>query len=178
MQTIKVTENIEFAYQDSGAPSNKDDYTTIVFIHGHTYHSGTCTTYAYSLSLSRKYTGAFEKMLQLATAGDYRLIFPNRRLYPGSTPYTAEEIKAMDATNTPENIAAEFEKQGEYLLLFIDKIIQQLGLKNVSVGGWSLGTSFMNSLVGAIEAVDIETKARVTEHVKALIWWGSCRLYI
>ena len=117
-------------------------------------------------------------MLQLATAGDYRLIFPNRRLYPGSTPYTAEEIKAMDATNTPENIAAEFEKQGEYLLLFIDKIIQQLGLKNVFVGGWSLGTSFMNSLVGAIEAVDIETKARVTEHVKALIWWGSCRLYI
>lgn len=117
-------------------------------------------------------------MLTSAAAGGYRLILPNRRLYPGSTPYTEDEIKAMDATNTPEAIATAFSKQGEYLLLFIDKIIQQLGLKEVSLGGWSLGTSFMNSLVGAIEAVDAETKARVTEHVKGLIWWGSCGFYI
>ncbi|KJA17365.1 hypothetical protein HYPSUDRAFT_46575 [Hypholoma sublateritium FD-334 SS-4] len=154
MQKIKVTDDIEFAYQDSGAPLNKADYPTIVFIHGHTYHSG-----------------AFAKMLASAAAGGYRLILPNRRLYPGSTPYTADEIKAMDASNAPEDIATAFSKQGEYLLLFIDKIIQQLGLESVSVGGWSLGTSFMNSLVGAIEAVDAETKARVTEHVKGLIWW-------
>jgi len=64
-----------------------------------------------------------------------------------------------------------FSKQGEYLLLFIDKIIQELGLKGVTVGGWSLGTSFINIIVGAIEIVDAETKARVTEHVKSLVWW-------
>lgn len=41
MKHMKVTDAIEFAYHDSGAPPGKaDDYTTIVIIHGHTYHSG------------------------------------------------------------------------------------------------------------------------------------------
>lgn len=40
MQKMKVTDSIEFAYHDSGAPLNKDDYLTIIAIHGNTYHSG------------------------------------------------------------------------------------------------------------------------------------------
>jgi alpha-beta hydrolase superfamily lysophospholipase len=41
MKYMKVTDDIEFAYHDSGAPPGKaDDYTTIVIIHGYTYHSG------------------------------------------------------------------------------------------------------------------------------------------
>lgn len=40
MQKLKVTDSIEFAYADSGAPSTGEDYTTFILIHGHTYHSG------------------------------------------------------------------------------------------------------------------------------------------
>lgn len=41
IQYMKVTDDVEFAYLDSGAPPGKgDDYTTIIIIHGHTYHSG------------------------------------------------------------------------------------------------------------------------------------------
>ena len=29
----------EFAYIDSGAPSGSTDYSTVVIVHGHTYHA-------------------------------------------------------------------------------------------------------------------------------------------
>ncbi|KAF8197026.1 Alpha/Beta hydrolase protein [Pholiota molesta] len=155
MKHTKITEDIEFAYHDSGAPPGKaDDYTTVVIIHGHTYHSG-----------------VFELMLDSAPAAGYRLILPNRRLYPGSTPYTAEEAKAFDASNSVEENVAAITKQGEYLLLFIDKIIQEFSLKKVVLSGWSLGTSFLSAIVAAVENVDPAVGKRVTESVKSIIWW-------
>lgn len=44
MFKTKVTDTIEFAYHDSGAPPNKSEYETIILIHGHTYHSGASLT--------------------------------------------------------------------------------------------------------------------------------------
>lgn len=40
MFKTKVTNDIEFAYHDSGPPPDKSVYDTIILIHGHTYHSG------------------------------------------------------------------------------------------------------------------------------------------
>lgn len=112
-------------------------------------------------------------MVASAPAKGYRLILPNRRLYPGSTPYTAEEIKALDSSNSTEDIVKAFARQGEYLLLLVDKLIREHKLQNVTVGGWSMGTSFMNVITGAIDLVDVETKNRVSQHVKNLVWWGT-----
>lgn len=112
-------------------------------------------------------------MLVSAPAAGYRLILPNRRLYPGSTPYSADEAKTFDASNSAEGHVAAITKQGEYLLLFIDKIIQEFGLKKVVLSGWSLGTSFISAIVAAIETVDPAVRKRVTESVKSIIWWGK-----
>ncbi|PPQ73073.1 hypothetical protein CVT26_014639 [Gymnopilus dilepis] len=154
MLTTKVTDNIEFAYHDSGAPPNKEDYETIIVIHGHTYHSGT-----------------FSPMLQASSSLGYRVILPNRRLYPGSTPYTKEELASFEPTASPDATTAEFLKQGEYLLLFVNNVIKEHGLKKVLLVGWSLGTAFLNITVCAITAVSEEVKAHLQGSVKAIIWW-------
>ncbi|KAF8961607.1 Alpha/Beta hydrolase protein [Flammula alnicola] len=154
MEKIKVTDSIEFAYHDSGAPPTKEDYFTIVLIHGHTYHSGT-----------------FAPMLAAANSFGYRIILPNRRLYPGSTPYTKEETEAFEATNSTEDITKIFLKQGEYLLLFVNNVIKKLDLKKVILVGWSLGTAFLNVTVAAITTVDEEVKARLRQTVKTIVWW-------
>lgn len=39
MQTTEVSDGVVFAYTDSGAPP-KDDYLTVIVLHGHTFHSG------------------------------------------------------------------------------------------------------------------------------------------
>jgi pimeloyl-ACP methyl ester carboxylesterase len=112
-------------------------------------------------------------MLDSAHSTGHRLILPNRRLFPGSTPYTAEEAKAFDASNSTEGLVTAFTKQGEYLLLFIAGVIQEFGLKSVVLGGWSLGTAFLSAVVAAIDDVDPDVRKRVAESVKAIVWWGA-----
>ncbi|KAF8908096.1 hypothetical protein CPB84DRAFT_1767269 [Gymnopilus junonius] len=155
MPKTKVTDNIEFAYHDSGLPSSKDDdYYTFVLIHGHTHHSG-----------------SFSPMLEQASSLGYRMILPNRRLYPGSTPYTKEEVQAFEPSNSTEEITKAFLKQGEYLLLFVNNMIKEHSLKKVVVGGWSLGTSFISSMIYAITTVPEEVKARLVQTIKAIVLW-------
>lgn len=40
MLKIKVSDENEFTYHNSNSPPNKSEYDPIIFIHGHTYHSG------------------------------------------------------------------------------------------------------------------------------------------
>ncbi|PPQ75056.1 hypothetical protein CVT26_012058 [Gymnopilus dilepis] len=153
MQKIKATDNIEFAYHDSGAPA-KDDYYTIICFHGHTYHSGT-----------------FSRMLEQANSLGYRLILPNRRLYPGSTPYTEEESEALGPNSSTEQNTKAFLKQGEYILLLVYNLIKELGLKKVILVGWSLATAFFCSMIYSITTVPEEVKARVLQAVKSIVLW-------
>jgi pimeloyl-ACP methyl ester carboxylesterase len=154
MQKIKVTDDIEFAYHDSGAPSNKDDYITIVVIHGHAYHSGT-----------------FIPILEAGKSLGYRVILPNRRLYPGSTTYTKEEAEALEPTNPPEVVAKASLKQGVYLILFVNNVIKEHDLKKVILTGWSLGSGFLSTMVCSITAVEEDVKARLRQTIKTLVWW-------
>lgn len=40
MQKARIDENgTELAYLDSGAPLNSENYSTLVIVHGHTYHA-------------------------------------------------------------------------------------------------------------------------------------------
>jgi hypothetical protein len=41
MPSLTVNDNIKFFYTDNGAPS-PGSYKTLILIHGHTFHSGTC----------------------------------------------------------------------------------------------------------------------------------------
>jgi pimeloyl-ACP methyl ester carboxylesterase len=154
MQKTEVTDGIEFAYHDSGAPPNKDDYFTVIAIHGHTYHTGT-----------------FLPFFETANSLGYRAILPNRRLYAGSTPYTKEEAEGFEPTNSPEDVAKVYLKQGEYLLLFVNNMIKEHGLKKVILTGWSLGSGFLSTMVSSITAVGEDVKARLRQTVKALVWW-------
>ncbi|KAF8961869.1 Alpha/Beta hydrolase protein [Flammula alnicola] len=154
MHKTIVDDNITFAYHDNGAPpDNLKDYLTMVIIHGHTYHSGT-----------------FLPMLASGRPLGHRVVVPNRRLYPGSTPYTEEEIIALQPPNSIEELTKAVEKQGEYLLMFVDNVIQELGLKKVVLVGWSLGTAFLNMTIGAIIRVSEHRRVRLCEHVKAVVF--------
>lgn len=118
--------------------------------------------------------GTFRRMIDAACGLGYRLIVPNRRLYPGSTSYTPEEIAALQRDSPHDVFAHTLEKQGLYLLEFIDSIIQVHGLAKVALAGWSLGAMFLTLVAGAIAQVSEEVRNRVKAHVRALILWGEC----
>uniref|UniRef100_A0A8H7XQY1 AB hydrolase-1 domain-containing protein n=1 Tax=Psilocybe cubensis TaxID=181762 RepID=A0A8H7XQY1_PSICU len=151
--TTRVADGVDFAYRDSGAPPNKQDYCTCIIIHGHTFHSA-----------------VFLPMIEAAHSVGYRVIAPNRRLYPGSTTYTKQEVEALES-GTPDEIERAWTQQGGYLLSFVDNMIQEHDLNEVILIGWSMGSGFLSATVCSMPTFAADAKARLRRHVKGLIWW-------
>lgn len=112
-------------------------------------------------------------MTDAARGQGYRLIVPNRRLYPGSTPYTPAEIATLQPDSPHEIFTHTLERQGLYLLEFVDSVVQVHGLEKVAVAGWSLGALFLTLAVGAITQVSTEVRGRLKASIQALILWGT-----
>jgi len=139
---------ITFFYTDSG-PLQDTEYTTLFFIHGHTFHSG-----------------IFQRLVPFAPAHRLRIICLNRREYPGSTPYSSEERNAiLDGSDTAR---AEFlHQQGILIALAIDTLILELSLpKTVAVACWSMGIIFSVASLASIDRLPESTRERLQAHVK------------
>ncbi len=117
--------------------------------------------------------GTFRRMTDAAPGLGYRLIVPNRRLYPVSTPYTPSEIAALQPGSPHDIFLNTLEQQGLYLLKFVDNVIQAHDLTMVAVAGWSSGALFLTLMAGAITEVREEVRNRLKAHVQALILWGA-----
>ncbi|KAF7324448.1 AB hydrolase-1 domain-containing protein [Mycena venus] len=104
MPSLTLKSGVVFGYTDSGAVTG-GDYTTLVIIHGHTFHSGT-----------------FQRLNPLAQPNSLRIISVNRREYPGSSPYSAQELTAF-VEGTDAERASLLEQQGRDLAMFLDGLI-------------------------------------------------------
>ncbi|KAI0669171.1 alpha/beta-hydrolase [Trametes maxima] len=63
-------------YEDSGVPTGSSDYITIVLVHGTCFHSA-----------------IYRTLIPYASARNLRLVLLNLRDYPGSTPYSEEDVE-------------------------------------------------------------------------------------
>jgi len=118
--------------------NDNDDYVTVVMLHGFVWHAGT-----------------FKRMIPFAKKYNARLILVNRRDYPGSTPFTEEELNQLASTvsGTPQAIESlrSFVRDRAMdlyqlleTLIKVDNIPQRGG---IVVGGWSFGTQFTTALL-------------------------------
>ncbi|KAF8974274.1 Alpha/Beta hydrolase protein [Flammula alnicola] len=155
MATLNIGKGISFHYRDSG-PVESANYTTLITVHGHTFHSG-----------------IFKLLLPLAAAHSLRLICVSRREYEGSTPYSAEELKVINHGSDEER-AKLLQDQGVLLALFVDSLIQKLSLPQaggVAVAGWSMGNIFSLAFLASIDVLPEETKERLKAYMRAFILW-------
>ena len=92
-------------------------------------------------------TGNFTKVLQHASNVGFRFIAVNRRGYPGSTPFTEDELAighSSDLASQSSFLRARGLEIGELLVYLIDTlalppIIDEGHGGGISVMGWSLG---------------------------------------
>ncbi|KAF7348196.1 AB hydrolase-1 domain-containing protein [Mycena sanguinolenta] len=161
MPTVLIPRrDIRFFFTDTGALDNTTgiDYTTLILVHGHTYHAA-----------------VFQKLLPLAAARSLRIICINRREYPGSTPHTAEELRVY-ASGSDEERASLVSDAGINLALAVDGIIQQCALPSngsVALCGWSLGNTFVMAAMASILSLPSETRERLQHFVKTIIMWDA-----
>jgi len=153
MPTLSIGNDIVFHYTDSG-PIEKIEYSTFVFVHGHTFH-----------------TGVFKRILSFASSHSLRVICLSRREYEGSTPYSTDELKAVHQGSDAER--ADFlHNQGILVALFVDGLIQSLSLPKkggVTVVGWSLGNVFTIAMRASIDDLPDDTKQRLKAYTRGFI---------
>ncbi|KAJ6544334.1 Alpha/Beta hydrolase protein [Mycena capillaripes] len=154
MPSLTLKSGVVFFYTDSGAVAGGGDYTTLVIIHGHTFHSGT-----------------FQRLNPFAQPNSLRIISVNRREYPGSSPYSTEELNAFADGNDAER-ASLLEQQGRDLAMFLDALIEEKSLPQtggIALIGWSLGALFLLALIASLETLSVAAKERLSSFVHTVV---------
>ncbi|RDX48063.1 hypothetical protein OH76DRAFT_696785 [Lentinus brumalis] len=143
-----------FVFHDTGPPRGSRDYTTLVIVHGHSWHSG-----------------VFASLLPHARHTNTRIILVNRRDYPGTEPYTASELALLPLsvhtlTRDPEelegikiSISFFMKHRGHELLRFLAGVVRDGDIPLGDVGrnaggivlvGWSLGMLWCTALLAHV----------------------------
>jgi len=145
----------QYYYEDTGAPHQSSDYTTLILIHGACFQGA-----------------VFEPLFAHAAAQNMRLVAVNMRGYYGSTPYSASELADLGSTDV-ERRAMAVRARGLEILTFLLWFIREenipplspatqaggLGGGGISMLGWSWGNKMTLSCVahaGELASNDVE----------------------
>ncbi|KAM5543809.1 hypothetical protein V8D89_002426 [Ganoderma adspersum] len=161
MVSLIVNESgTELSYVDSGAPNGATNYVTIFAIHGTVF------------------TGPiWDRVIALAPKAGVRFVAVNRRDYPGSTPFSADEIGVLNS-GTDDQKADFLKARGVEFATFVDLFAEKNSLPPISadgstggfaVLGWSLGCSFALASVAAVDALPAPAQARWKDGMRSLI---------
>ncbi|KAM6504024.1 Alpha/Beta hydrolase fold [Amanita muscaria] len=154
---------IEFAYTDSGVPS-QPQYATIIAVHGMIF----CAP-------------VFKRAQEVAFKRGVRFIAINRRNYPGSTPFTPEEFHTLEQGSSEEK--AEFWRdRGHEIAVFIDAFIKENNIPpipndgqsgGIILLGWSLGCGEANTTVAHVDTLPPLLCSRLAAYIRALILYDA-----
>ncbi|KAJ7683526.1 hypothetical protein B0H17DRAFT_941730 [Mycena rosella] len=153
MPSLTLNSGVEFFYTDSGVIT-AGDYITLVIIHGHTFHSGT-----------------FQRLNPFAEPNSLRIISLNRRCYPGSSAFSAEELTIFSEGTEAER-ASLLAQQGRDLALFLEGLIDELSLPRtggIGLIGWSMGAIFLLSLIASVETLPVATREKLSSFVHTVV---------
>ncbi|KAH9841897.1 uncharacterized protein C8Q71DRAFT_794695 [Rhodofomes roseus] len=116
-------------YEDSGAPAGSADYVTVFLVHGTMFSSA-----------------IFRRVIPCAARHDLRLVLINCRDYPGSTLYSASELRALSSPD-PATQGLALQARGLEFAEFIRRFIEMERIPPITVsqgptgvrrGGFSL----------------------------------------
>ncbi|KAI0655015.1 hypothetical protein C8Q70DRAFT_457834 [Cubamyces menziesii] len=162
---MKVSTGIVNAFLDSGVPKNSPQYTTLVMIHGYAWHAA-----------------IFSKLLPLADKYNARILLLNRRDYPGSQPYSEDELALLRPVEgeggeqkTRDNLWTFMRARALEIYDWLATCVNDgkictfdpsTGIGGVVVAGWSLGTTWSTALLAngdiaaSVNGVDLRNVIR------------------
>ncbi|KAI0035647.1 hypothetical protein K488DRAFT_42771 [Vararia minispora EC-137] len=148
-------------YQDSGPL--RGQYLTIFFVHGLGFTSG-----------------IFSRMLYFAKRKNVRLVLVNRRDYPGSKPYTDEELVCL-SSDEPSVCALALRALAVEYAAFLAWFIQTRrtpsrhidGTGGIALVAWSLAHMLTCPLMAYPEALPDDVRAILSMHLRAYCSLGS-----
>ncbi|KAF9528296.1 Alpha/Beta hydrolase protein [Crepidotus variabilis] len=162
-----LPDGLELAYADSGPVSGSSNYTTLILVHGCAFNAHT-----------------FERLHERATTFNLRTIAFQRPDYPGSTPFTDNEIAEIREGN--EKYLANAQKMMVDFIRYVVKtleipVISNLGSvqkgEGISGGlvlvGWSLGAYIPLSVLADPKVVNPEMHGVLEKYLRSVIVYDS-----
>ncbi|KAK0432326.1 Alpha/Beta hydrolase protein [Armillaria borealis] len=155
---VNPSTGVELSYIDSGAPT-QSSYITIFAIHG--------------IIFSKE---IFQRLIDLAPSKGVRFVALDRRPFPGSTPFSVEELGVLKAAGTDDAQQEAFvEARGHEIAIFIDTFVQKFNLPPISGGGgvallgWSLGAALASAAISSTGTLPEDTCKRLERYMRAVI---------
>lgn len=189
MPTIQVDDaGHVLYYEDTGPVAGSKVYTTIVLFHGLIFHSGMSHLVLPQPWLIMVHDpGIFKRLLPSAQERGLRLVTVNWRDYPGSSPYTSEELDEFSSKSYEVQRAA-MEKQGNHITTFIENFIkkedipplEREGLKKcggLTVLTWSLGNVFLFPFLANAHRLSEGTRTFLERYLRTAIVFGMLTSY-
>jgi pimeloyl-ACP methyl ester carboxylesterase len=150
------TNGTELSFEDSGAVPGSTDYTTLVIYHGSAFTGHT-----------------FDKLLSLGATNNIRLVILSRRDYAGSTKYSDDNLKDLNAGD--KSFMERLGLEVAYFLLWfaqkhkVPKVSADLKSGGFAVMGWSMGNATPMALLAYPDVIGKETYAKLDPYFRQLI---------
>ncbi|KAJ6579593.1 hypothetical protein DFH09DRAFT_913087 [Mycena vulgaris] len=163
-QTLVVNDvtGVELSYIDSGAPPSRASYITIFAVHGIVFTNL-----------------VFQKIVDIASSRGVRIVAINRRPFPGSTPFTPEELNVtLTGGSGDDERDVQMEARGHEIGTFIATFIRKFQLPPLSTDrktggavlmGWSAGAPFQTAVISSADTLPEELRSVLSSHVRSLI---------
>ncbi|KAF9530737.1 hypothetical protein CPB83DRAFT_762488 [Crepidotus variabilis] len=158
--TAQLSNGVQLFYTDSGSVANSSDYTTVIFVHGTGINGH-----------------VFEILHRVAASRNLRTISVNRRDYPGSTPFTDQDL--VDVKNGKQG---SIDSYAVLMVDFICYVADNLQIPPASVDhssggialvGWSHGGAVALWTLSNPEVVSCPQIATLEKFLKTVIMYDS-----
>ncbi|TFK81087.1 hypothetical protein K466DRAFT_558342 [Polyporus arcularius HHB13444] len=155
---------------DTGVPDMPVDYTTLIFIHGYVWNSE-----------------IFSKLIPVVKAQGTRLLLVNRRDYPGSIPYTEEELAILTASASTAdgdhlpairlNLLSYMRARAREVYDFLEELVRhdqvppakpKENIGGIVIAGWSFGSVWMLALLAFASSFPT-TDVSLSKYVRRVI---------
>ncbi|PBK63897.1 hypothetical protein ARMSODRAFT_893753 [Armillaria solidipes] len=168
---VNSTTGVHLAYLDTGAPSHTSSYTTIFAVHGMVFTNL-----------------IFQKVMSVASSNGVRFVAIQRRPFPGSTPFTDEELNVtLTGGSGDEERDFEIEMRGHEISSFVDIFIQNHNLPRVSndgksggasLLGWSVGGAYVVAAIASTGTLPVDVQTRLGAYVRSMIVYEAAPIVL
>ncbi|TCD61717.1 hypothetical protein EIP91_008026 [Steccherinum ochraceum] len=140
---------------ESEAPPT-DDYLTLVMVHGYAWHAG-----------------IFKRLLPFASKHNTRIVLINRRDYPGSEPFTTDDLAKLNLVEGLREFMKDRAKEVYVLLMESIKTGRVSPKGGIVLGAWSWGTQFTTALLAHAASLPAENGIDVVSNIRFVVHLGA-----
>ena len=124
----------------------------------------------------------FQHILPFAAKYDLRIVLVNRRDYPGSSPYSEQDLALVQKDKDADSVRSFYRARGEEFATFMSWLIDNGSIPPISADGkkggvallaWSAGNAYTIPILAYVDEFPVATREKLEPYFRKLILFGE-----